>query len=197
MKMDILIKKLCKAFLINACSILLICIAGCNAHTKPQPQVLNNPELIRTANSLPLSGTLQRAEDGYVYLKVSNQFISTLYPELKQHLNANETKCLQPDPSYLGAHATILYAEDPTVIPNDKFIQSYSFTVGNVYKITLKRKKYGDTYQKTYYFLKINSPELINLLRQLDPGNKEITQMHITIAIDYRYPDNSCFIRDQ
>jgi hypothetical protein len=115
----------------------------------------HNPELIRIAQTeIPHSGVLLQTENGYTYLKVSDDFIHRLHPLIK------ETSIVKPDyfseGTATGAHISVVYQNEieRPVCTND-IGKRFKFSINDLWYLRLGAKR--------YIALSVSSPELSSL----------------------------------
>lgn len=123
---------------------------------------------------LPTTGTLTEAKDGFVYLKVDDDYINQLFRILS---NSEYTK-----PPYFrrsdspGAHISVFYVDERKQTGKITEIgQEYSFKIARLSAVPTKTLK--------YIVLEVTSPELEELRKKygLSPLLKD-HKFHITIA---------------
>lgn len=125
-------------------------------------------------NTLPQEGTLRMKSDGYVYLKVDDQYIHSLFPKLglKQDGFREPEYFRRPDSP--GAHISVFYA-DEHVVPKE-IGQTFHFEVKDIVIVKPSKKV-------NYAVLEIQSPEL-EQLRQKYGLNAKLHnhEYHISLA---------------
>lgn len=134
-------------------------------------------DILKLAQEFPHSGLLI-AQDHYIYVKVANEFISELYPLLKNYVPDAEI------PDYLadqreGAHITTMYPEENIVLTKTDLSHQYNFEISGVYTAVLGPKK--------YYVLGVICPALLELRAKYGLGPKllfrnYLVDLHITIG---------------
>ncbi len=146
------------------------------------PTIINDPEILQFAKqSMPHQGPLKKTEDGFVYVKVPNEYIVKALNYLKE--------CSVEAPAYfgqgrVGAHITVIETEESkgkrfklpplgTMIP---------FEIVNFSSVDVT----NENGSKRIYMFTVNAPELekIRMNNGLSPklrGN----EFHITVAIEY------------
>lgn len=125
-------------------------------------------------NNLPQTGTLQEGEDGFVYLKVDDNYIHQLFPLLHRK-NYEEPAYFRRKDSP-GAHISVFYTEERNRIGNINEIgKPFSFTINHIKTVPPGSNE--------YLVLTVTSPELERLRRKY--GFKPLLRghdFHITIA---------------
>src|SRR4051812_13982181 len=112
-------------------------------------QELHHPYLLDFARKkIEKSGRICQTADGFIYLKVTDDFIHQLFPLLPE----SEKKI--PDyftgQSPIGAHISLIYPEEKRISSKVKELgQRISFEVTGLFKAILN--------EKTYFALEINS----------------------------------------
>ncbi len=133
------------------------------------------PDVVDYARkNLPLHGTLQRKEKGFVYLKVDDEYIHTLFPKLELESEGYKKPPYFRSKTAPGAHISVFY-ETENVNPEE---------IGTTYRFELARivlvKPAKDT---TYAVLQVVSPELEALRTKYGKTPKlHNHEFHISIA---------------
>lgn len=123
---------------------------------------------------LPMEGRLTQKSDGFVYLKVDDDYIHTLYPML----GLKEERFHEPDyfrtKNSPGAHVTVFYVEDH-VKPEE---------IGQIFHLYPKLIKIVKTSKRmSYAILEVESPELERLREKYGLSPKiHGHEFHITLA---------------
>lgn len=123
---------------------------------------------------LPNQGILKQAPDGYVYLKVPNNYVYRLFPLVK------EKRFIIPSSiqrhTKIGAHISVIYKKEASKIgPIKELGKSYSFLP--------KKIKHVRTGSKEYIILEVESPELETLRRRYGLSSRLMNHpFHITLA---------------
>jgi hypothetical protein len=143
----------------------------------PVIENLKLPELLQSGARLSMQGNLTLGKTGLVYLDVDNAFIHDLYPFLKNYPARK--------PEYFGegcagAHISVVYPEEQTLIPDVEFGKVYEFRVRNVAAVSLN--------ERTYYVLWIEAPALAALrkkygLAELLSFRRYVIGLHLTIGV--------------
>ena len=125
-------------------------------------------------SELPHEGVLIRKEDGYIYLKVDDNYIHDLYPLI--HLSGFRKPHSLDRPHPIGAHISVFYENEGKKIGEIKELkQIFKFTPEKVLKV-----KAGKT---QWIVLQVQSAELENLRKEY--GFSPFLQdhpFHISIA---------------
>lgn len=128
----------------------------------------------KAQNDLPHQGVLTEGSDGYIYLKVDDNYINQLFPILS---NRNYIKPpFFRRPQSPGAHVSVIYVDERHQTGSINEIgQIYSFKVTGLNAVPAKTLE--------YIVLEIDAPELENLRKKygLSPLLKN-HPFHITIA---------------
>lgn len=141
---------------------------------------IEQPEMITYAReNIPLHGVLKQTKGGYVYLKVDDQFIRSLFPLLN-------TADKQIPPYFtdfynnVGAHITVIYQDEQSSrCMLDELDTSVSFTLNKLYHAVLEFN--------TYFILTVESIDLENIRKKYGFSDKPVyhgipIEWHITIA---------------
>ncbi|WP_058464286.1 hypothetical protein [Legionella cincinnatiensis] len=164
-------------------SLLLLLLISCGNNNSSTVTVLNNPALLSTARSLSTQGTLDVTKEGYVYLKVSNDYLNVLYPILIQHAEEKDAPCIVPAKSPVGSHITVFYAGQlsPEQIKSLPIGKTFNFQIKEI-EIVNKTKHWHHQPEKViWYVLLIDSPELSSRLKPLITI-RQFRSFHISIA---------------
>jgi hypothetical protein len=144
----------------------------------------NSEEIVHYAQDhLPKSGVLQEGYDGFVYLKVDDNYINQLYP-LLHHSNYHKPPYFRR-PNAPGAHISVFYTNERHRVGKiDEIGQRFSFTLGDLEIVP--------PHSREYIVLKVNAPELEKLRQKY--GFQPLLQdhdFHITIAKKRHRPRNT------
>ena len=123
---------------------------------------------------LPQTGVLTEGKNGFVYLKVSDDYINQLFPQLSYEGYEKPPFFRRPDSP--GAHISVIYVEERNKVGKiDEIGQTFPFKVINIALVPPKSKK--------YVVLVVDSPELQALRKKygLSPLLKN-HPFHISIA---------------
>lgn len=147
---------------------------------KPIPQahentIQNHEEVVQWAQEhLPHTGVLEEDHQGFVYLKVDDDYINKLYPLLKHR---GYTK---PDyfrrPNAPGAHVSVFYIDE-------RYRTGKIHEIGQTIPFTIKSLDIVPPTSHQYIVLQIEAPELEALRKKY--GLKPLLKghdFHITIA---------------
>lgn len=157
------------ALLISAC--LLI---------SATPTIIDAPKILSFAEKcLSHEGTLNRTEEGFVYVKVTDDYIFETLKLLGDH-----TIEAPPyfGPGKVGAHISVIYAEEvkdkELIVPH--LGKSIEFKIINFAKVNASNKN-GN---RCIYLFTVECPELerIRVLNDL-PLNMHGIEFHITVGI--------------
>lgn len=139
---------------------------------------LSNPRLIKKANTLNNQGVVKQ-DNGYCFLKINDDFIHELHPELNQFGEFEKPDYFNT-PQEIGAHITIIYPEENVSIQAYDLGQMHTFYAKKLMKARLDSKE--------YIVVLIESPTLIEMRAkyQLPPQptykSNEI-DLHVTIGV--------------
>lgn len=124
--------------------------------------------------NLPLEGQLRVKSDGFVYLKVDDRYIHTLFPMLGVKNEGYREPPYFRSPEAPGAHISVFY-ENEKIHPEE---------VGKLFHFKLKglRKVRPSKYSE-YLILEVDSPELEELREKYGLAPKlQGHEFHITLA---------------
>jgi hypothetical protein len=157
--------------------------------------LLNFPNVLNAAQKLPKTGTLQKGQDDFIYLKVSDDYSNKLYPLLLNYLSAQEQKCLMADHDIIGEHITLsdyqaLSSQQLKSLPMGK---TFSFKVVSLYRVIIVNSFYEKADKTVWYVLGIKSAELSKFLKQHFPSARDITKLHISIAAAKYKSNGACY----
>ncbi|WP_068471189.1 hypothetical protein [Candidatus Protochlamydia phocaeensis] len=135
-------------------------------------------EIVEAAKQLPQSGILKQNPDGYVYLKVDDQYIHRLLPFVDEpgfHKPGSLNR-----PSKVGAHISVMYKkEGQESRPIEELGKAYSFRI--------KDFRYVKSKGKTFAILELDAPELEQLRERYGLSPKLLGhEFHITIAEKFK-----------
>lgn len=122
---------------------------------------------------LPQQGKLLRKSDGYIYLKVDDNYIDQLYELLKL-----KEKGFSKPPYFRtrespGAHITLFYAKEK--IRPKELGKIFHFKVENIAVIKTRKGAVN-------VILEVSSPELQQLKEKYERHKKKDQKLHITIG---------------
>ena len=132
-------------------------------------------------NNIPLKGILQQTNEGYIYLKIDDQFIYSLFPLLQI-----KGKTLPPyfsEPYNIGAHISVIYKEEFQksfeILKIEELGTLIHFDVTDLFRAKIN--------QKIFFALTINSNALIKIRKKYGFSEKPVyhgipVDWHITIA---------------
>lgn len=153
------------------------------------PTVLNEPEALKYAEmNLSHVGTLHKTDKGFVYLKVSDDYITQILPLL-------HNKNLQPPPYFgpglVGAHVSIILPGEldwshPPQFPS--MGTEFPFNISH-FKMVSSENQPSSPYTKKvdrYYFFTLEAPalELLRITAGLSP-KIDGHDFHITVGVLY------------
>ncbi len=155
-----------------------------------QEEVLIDSSLLGEAKKLPHSGKLGIEKNGFVYLRVSEQFKTTLFPILYSHLSFKDKNCLVPNNNPEGIHITVF---SPKSITNEQIKQlplgqNFDFYISAIMKFSKKNK---DGSNVDWYVLKVNSDEIDKLREKILPSMAK-SHLHISIALSKYHGNGKC-----
>ncbi|CUI17753.1 hypothetical protein PNK_2150 [Candidatus Protochlamydia naegleriophila] len=155
----------------------LVCLALATAayfYQIPTSATEHKEAILEAAQKLPQSGVLKKNWDGYIYLKVDDDYIHQLFPLI--HENGFHKPSSLHRPSRIGAHISVFYKDEAASRkPITEVGQSYSFRVKNFTHVSTK--------QKDYAIIEVDSPELEKLREKYGLPPKLFNhEFHITIG---------------
>ncbi|KTD57201.1 hypothetical protein Lsai_1805 [Legionella sainthelensi] len=164
-------------------SLLILLLISCGNNNSNTVTILNNPALLSTARSLPTQGTLEVTKEGYVYLKVSNDYLNVLYPILIQHAEEKDTPCIMPAKSSVGSHVTVFYAGQlsPEQIQSLPIGNTFNFQIKEIEMVNKTKYWHNQPEKVIWYVLLIDSPDLSSRLKSLITL-RHFRSFHISIA---------------
>jgi hypothetical protein len=171
-------------FVKNILFTFLFVLTACSSLTAAIDYKIENQDLaLEQALSLSNSGVLKQKENGFVYLDVSNQFITEVVPLIEHEGDLRKPPTAKQS---VGAHISVFH-EDEKITP-DELGKTFSFTVKEIRSFTLHTR---DGLKKLWV-MAVSSPEL-EVLRQkygLTPKLKNY-DFHISLAKQMpKAPDN-------
>lgn len=142
-------------------------------NTKPQT-VKNEAAILKAANKLPHRGILKQNSDGYVFLKVTDDYFYKLFPLLDMK-GFRKPGAFRPG-SKTRAHISVMYKDDGNRLkPIVELGQNYSFYPKSVIKVRKGKKE--------YIVMEVAAPQLTLLRKKYGlPGKLQNHEFHITIA---------------
>lgn len=148
-----------------------------NATVQTPVQIQNESEILDYINThLPHTGQLMEHQDGYIFLKVDDNYIRNLFPLL------NETAYYPPpyfrQPYSPGAHISVIYTGERSRSHPKKIAE-----IGNTYSFSPLSIAYVPDRSKEYIVIQVASPELEKLREKY--GLSSLLKrhaFHITIA---------------
>lgn len=158
---------------------VLVLAAGAWKHHHPNAELhdqVHDEKIIEIAKEdLPHHGILEQGSDGYVYLKVTNEYVYRLFSLLKDDRGFVMPNAIRRQ-TKVGAHISIFYKDEAHSIGAIKEIgQEYSFEPNNI-----KRVRAG---AKEYIILEVHASELEHLRESYGLSPKLMNhEFHITLA---------------
>ena len=143
--------------------------------TQQKPPLAKQEEAIHIAKKdLPSEGILQQGLDGYVYVKVANEYVHRLFPLIKEPGFVKPGSITRN--TKIGAHISVFYKKEAQKAGQIKELgKVYSFK-----PVSIRRIRTG---KKEYIILDISAPELESLRESY--GLSPLLQghdFHITLA---------------
>lgn len=133
-------------------------------------------------SSMPLEGVLTRKSDGYVYLKVSDDYIHKLLPMLSLDKGFKEPPFFR-SPEAPGAHISV-FNVDEHVDPKAEIGKIYHFTPIGV-------KVVQPNQHEQFAILNVSSPELEALRQQYaKPSKLQKHDFHISLGKKEVHPNH-------
>lgn len=143
------------------------------------------PKILALAQSLPNIGYIEKNSANVItVLKVSDDFIQRLFPELEKELSDEEKHCLHPSSHH--AHITLkghVHAPRLPITPG----QAFRFHVNGIFKEKRIRKIHSVMVEETWYETAIESPQLFQAFKEII--HPEI--LHISFGVSSRLMDSS------
>jgi hypothetical protein len=138
------------------------------------PQVLNETAILKAAEKLPHKGILKQGNDGYLFLKVTDDYVYKLFPMLQ--LNGFRKPSSFRWGSKTRAHISVMYKDDgQRLSPIKELGYNYAFYPKRVVRVRKSKKE--------YIILEVDSPQLGNLRKKYGlPSKLQNHEFHITIA---------------
>jgi|3_EtaG_2_1085321.scaffolds.fasta_scaffold60318_2 hypothetical protein len=129
--------------------------------------------------SVPLYGKLKQANDGYVYLDVSNNFINGIFPLIRDE-GIEKPPYFQGKYQRIGAHVSVVSSEEADMFEDIEEIgEEFSFKLGSLKSVEPERWPDMDR----VWFVQIESSELKQLRRKYGlPQKLNGHEFHITVA---------------
>lgn len=121
----------------------------------PATTIINAPKIIESACTLKAEGKLGIINNHYMYLKVDDTFIHSLYPLIEV------PNVLKPDyfgAGGVGAHVSVIYPEENKLVSLNGLPLQHEFTVKH-----FATAKIAD---KLYYAVLVESPTLLAIRKQ-------------------------------
>jgi hypothetical protein len=156
--------------------ILAICKQS-EAMNIPLMRALNFPSVLTAVAHLNPSGLLEKSNNNLIYLDIDNNYIHHLFPLI------SIPSIKKPDyfaKGSAGAHITVIYPEENTIISKEDLHQKHSFIIKDFVSAEIGFK--------TYYVLIVESPSLLQLRRKYALPDKlcfkgYAINLHITLGV--------------
>lgn len=138
------------------------------------PSTREEQALSIAQHELPHQGILTQKSDGYVYVKVNNQYIHNLFPLIKQ------PGFFKPDsvsrPTQVGAHISVFYKNEVNRI-------GHISEIGRTYSFKPKGIRTVRNGSKEFIVLEVEAPQLEKLRTHYGVSPKLFNhEFHITLA---------------
>ena len=179
-----------------------------NHSENEQRDPIKNEELLKEVENFSKISTLKFKNKNLVYLKVSDEYVTNIYPLFLKTLSTKEKDCLGIDKNDIGAHITLL--KNKRTLSLDKNLENtlFPFKTKNFYKITLNstlkqdrnNKKKKVLINETWYCLEVDSPQAAEVIKKNDPSlyekiEKKDYVLHISFAVAKKYADTGrCYL---
>lgn len=138
------------------------------------PSTVEERALSIAQHELPHKGTLIQIEDGYVYVKVSNDYIHRLFPLIKQPGFVKPSSVTRP--TKVGAHISVFYENEAQQIGTISEIRrTFYFKPKDIRTVRNGNKE--------YIVLDVEAPQLEQLRSHYGLSSKLFNhEFHITLA---------------
>jgi hypothetical protein len=166
---------------------------------------IDNPNIIKTANTFSKTGTLEFAYSrdsykNYIYLKVDPRY-ETLLSSLLQDLPESEKSCIRPVKDKLPLHISLFYMKDLSKeqIQNLPEGATYTFSIDKLSKVTFKKYEEGESTYKVWYVLQVSpswSLDYLILKNGLQFYTK-ISEMHISLGFAEYDKQKNCITNSE
>lgn len=157
----------------------LLLLSG-NIWSYSSPVAFQQSEALKVAKqNLPSEGMLQQSSDGYVYVKVTDDYVRYLFPLIQQP--GFDIPSAVKRHTKIGAHISIFYENEAKAIgPIPEIGQLFSFEPESIQMIRSGRKE--------YIILQVTAPQLENLRQHYGLSSKLLDhEFHITLAEKHLY----------
>ena len=122
---------------------------------KPLILEINNLALLNQTMKLDKTGKIAVSKNQLTYLKIQDAGVPDLFPYLQTH-EANKPNYFGEES--VGAHISVIYPEENTVIGKDELDKEHHFEVKNIVNAALGLKN--------YLALMVESPSLMKLRKK-------------------------------
>lgn len=156
--------------------IILLSLTACESFSGSVAPTASHEEVaIEIAKQeLPSQGILQQRPDGFVYLKVSNEYVHRLFP-LVQETGFEIPNAIKRH-TQVGAHISVFFKDEGRRL-------DHIDEIGRVYTFEPKRIRIIRSHRKEYIILEVKAPELERLRQQYGLSPKLVGhEFHITLA---------------
>ncbi len=178
-------------YLLLTCCSLILSPSGI-AKNRVEP-VSNMANLLEAAQKINATGTLSIDHNHFVYLAVSDEFITKLYPILNQQLKPEEKPCLEPDNNEHGAHISMFYPNeiDEVQLNTLPINATYNFHVIGISKVDARHH----SKHVVWFVIQVQAPELQALVNQISADKLIKVPFHISIARERFNAQGNCYIQ--
>lgn len=130
--------------------------------------------------TVPLYGKLKQANDGYVYVDVSNNFINGIFPLIRDP-DAEKPPYFEAKYQKVGAHISVIKSEEAEMLEDIEEIgEEFAFKLGPL-KST---EPEGWDDMDRVWFIQLEAPELEQLRKKYGLSKKlNGHEFHITVAV--------------
>ena len=133
---------------------------------------IHNPDLFKYVQEyMPKTGTLRVTKKGFVYVDISDNYVSEILKQLK-----DSRYTMQRNFSNIGTHISVMHEEESKGKRIREFGKRFSFIPLGFYTVVMDDQE--------YFMLAVDSPELIKLRKKygLSPKLNGYT-FHITLGV--------------
>jgi len=147
---------------------------GCFVNAKQDHRVENQPTALEQALNITSSGVLKQKESGFVYLDISNEFITQVLPLLEY---PGQIRKIPTSARSLGAHISV-FVEKENIYPNE-LNSNFNFTIKEIRSFTMHTR---DGLKKLWV-IAADAPELEQLREKYGlPPKLSGHDFHITLG---------------
>ncbi|MBA2709211.1 MAG: hypothetical protein H0U57_01265 [Tatlockia sp.] len=176
-----------KKFFISFIVLMLMNIA------QAKEQLVIDSSLLNEAKKIPHTGRLSinLEHNGFVFLKVSQEFKTTLFPILYKNLNLKDKNCLVPNNNPEGIHISIFSPKSLTTeqIKQLPIGRDFDFYISSIMKFSKKR---ADGSNVDWYVLKVDSEEIDKIRKKFIPSLVTTDHLHISMALSKYDNEGKC-----